>query len=606
MGRILLIFRLVARDLRRRRAQAVLLLVAIAAAAATLTLGLVLYGVTSQPYQQTRAATAGPDVVASFLNLPPLPASGSLPVGLADMRALIRAPGVTGHSGPYPVAWATLRIRGLVAGAMAEGRDPVRASIDQPKLTQGSWVGGDGVVVERSFAEALGIGVGDRITLDGRPFRVVGVAVTAANAPFPNADFAIYGSPFPSSGFGLIWLARDAARSLATPALPLSYVLNLKLADPAGATAFEGAHGAGDAAALGLSSWQAIRQEDNNLVRSEQRVLLMGSWLLGLLAIASVAVLVGGRMAEQTRRVGLLKAVGSTPKLVAAILLAENLLLALVAAAAGLAVGWLTAPLLTRPSEGLVGAAGPPSLTISTVGWVTAVALAVALLATFVPAIRAARTSTVSALADAARLPRRRAVLIAISARLPVPLLLGLRLAARRPRRMVLSAASIAVTVSGVVAVLAVRARQAQQDNLGLSALDNPRNDRVDQVLLVITVMLIALAAVNVIVITWATVLDARHSSALTRALGATPEQVSASLSAAQVLPALAGALLGIPAGLGLIAALRHGSATFSPPVWQLLAVGPATLVVVAGLTRIPARAAARRPVAGILQSETT
>ena len=41
-----------------------LLLLAITAATTTLTLGLALHGVTSQPYQQTRAATAGPDVVA--------------------------------------------------------------------------------------------------------------------------------------------------------------------------------------------------------------------------------------------------------------------------------------------------------------------------------------------------------------------------------------------------------------------------------------------------------------------------------------------------------------------------------------------------------------
>ena len=68
-------------------------------------------------------------------------------------------------------------------------------------------------------------------------------------------------------------------------------------------------------------------------------------------------------MAEQTRRVGLLKAVGGTPGLVAAVLLAENLLLALVAAAAGLAAGWLAAPLLTSPGAGLVGAPGAPSLT---------------------------------------------------------------------------------------------------------------------------------------------------------------------------------------------------------------------------------------------------
>ena len=64
MGKILLACRLVARDLRHRPGQAVLLLLAITAATATLTLALVLHGVTSQPYEQTRAATSGPDVVA--------------------------------------------------------------------------------------------------------------------------------------------------------------------------------------------------------------------------------------------------------------------------------------------------------------------------------------------------------------------------------------------------------------------------------------------------------------------------------------------------------------------------------------------------------------
>ena len=151
--------------------------------------------------------------------------------------------------------------------------------------------------------------------------------------------------------------------------------------------------------------------------------------------MASVAVLVGGRMADQTRRVGLLKAVGGTPRLVAVVLLAEYLVLALLAAAAGLAVGRLAAPLLTDPGAGLLGRAGAPSLTLATAAQVTAVALGVAVIATLVPAVRAARTSTVHALADAARPPRRTPWLIAISARLPVPLLLGLRVAARRPRR---------------------------------------------------------------------------------------------------------------------------------------------------------------------------
>ena len=43
-----------------------------------------------------------------------------------------------------------------------------------------------GVVLERTFADALGVGVGDRVTLNGRPFTVAGIAVTAANPPYPN------------------------------------------------------------------------------------------------------------------------------------------------------------------------------------------------------------------------------------------------------------------------------------------------------------------------------------------------------------------------------------------------------------------------------------
>ena len=65
--------------------------------------------------------------------------------------------------------------------------------------------------------------------------------------------------------------------------------------------------------------------------------------------MASVAVLAGGRMAATERRVGLLKAVGGTPMLVAAVLLAEYLVVALGAAVAGLLAGWLVAPLLASP-----------------------------------------------------------------------------------------------------------------------------------------------------------------------------------------------------------------------------------------------------------------
>jgi putative ABC transport system permease protein len=242
----------------------------------------------------------------------------------------------------------------------------------------------------------------------------------------------------------------------------------------------------------------------------------------------------------------------------------------------------------------------------STVLLVTAAAIAVAAASTLVPAMRAARISTVAALAGAARVPQRRAWLIKLSARLPVPLLLGLRLMARRPRRALLSAASFAITATTIVAVLIFHSTVSQTSRLSgpFSGPPNPGNGRISEVLLVVTVVMVILAASNAIFTTWATVLDARRFSAIARSLGATPQQTVAGLSAAQLLPALAGALLGIPAGTALYGAVQSGGPQGSPPAWWLLTMVLGMLLAVAGLTAIPARIGARRPVAEILQAE--
>jgi putative ABC transport system permease protein len=459
-----------------------------------------------------------------------------------------------------------VRANGLVAGAEAEGRDVAPARVDQPALTAGSWVRPGGVVLERTFAAGLGVGAGDRITLNGRPFSVAGIAVTAANPPYPNLCYYAgggcpAGSDGPSSAAnpGLLWLTKPDALSLATPTNPvISYVLDLRLRDPAAAQAFADRYGFGDAATE-VVPWTGIADADALLVQDEQDVLSPGAWLAALLAIASVAVL----------------------------------------------AGWLAAPLLTSPGAALVGAPGAPSLTVPIAGLVLAVALAVALAATLIPAIRAARGSTVSALADAPRPPRRRPRLLAMSRGLPVPLLLGLRLVARRPRRALLGAANVAITMAGVVAVLTFHATAGQKINGGGSGLSDPVYNRDEQVLLVLTIILLTLAALNAVVTAWTTMLDTRHPAALARALGATPRNVAAGLTAAQLLPAVPGTLFGIPLGIGLFAAADHGGLITVPPAWWLAAAVLATLAAVAGLAAVPARVGARRPAAEILQAET-
>jgi putative ABC transport system permease protein len=618
MGRTLLLVRLVFRNLQRRRAETALVLLAIMAATTTLTLGLVLRGVTNDPYATTRTATSGPDVIAAAV-------PGMQPADLAGLKALTSKPGVTAHSGPFPIAAATLGAGKRTAPVQAEGREPGTATVDQPKVTDGTWITRGGVVVEAALAGVLHVHAGDSITLGGHSFHVAGVAVTAAIA---NGVAEHYSNHVARPGSteanvqvdtepGLVWLTRSDLALVQPDPKHLAYLLNLKMANPAQAQVFAdkytvdpsqiaagpGGPSPDQPGLLELQPWQDIRDNAANLVRNEQRALTTGSSLLAILAVASVAVLVGGRMADQTRRVGLLKAVGSTPALVASVLLAEFMIVALIAAAAGLLAGRLAAPLLTDPGAGVLGGAPAASLTVPIAAVVVAVALLVAVAATLVPAVRAACTSTVQALAGSARTPGRIRWLIALSARLPVSLLLGLRIAARRPRRAVLAVVSTMITVSGIVTVLAAHAQLNDQRRPTSSAFDQLRDSRLNDVMLVITLMLVALAAVNAVFITWATVLESRHASALARALGVTPRQVSLGLCATQCTLALSGAALGIPVGIWLFKTISEDFAPL-PSLWSLLAVLPMTAFVVAVLTTIPARVGARRPVAEILQAE--
>src|ERR1700728_3064054 len=243
MGTALLVFRLAARDVRRHAAQAVLLVVAIAAATATLTMAIALNGVTSRsPYLTTRAATKGPDVVAYLTSA-------------AKASNLSRASGVANHSGPFPVASATIHFDGRQADVFAEGRSEAPSAVDQPLLTAGSWV------------RPGGVSVGDRVSLNGRSFAVAGIAVTAAQSPYPNLCNGTLVGPTPTASkfsnacptwfkipflslpdgqllassdeVGQIWMTEPDATGLTSTANPLTtYAVNLKFANPNDAQAF--------------------------------------------------------------------------------------------------------------------------------------------------------------------------------------------------------------------------------------------------------------------------------------------------------------------------------------------------------------------------------
>ena len=326
-----------------------------------------------------------------------------------------------------------------------------------------------------------------------------------------------------------------------------------------------------------------------------------------MLAIASIAVVVGGRMAEQTRRVGLLKAVGGTPALVAGVSWPRTCC----SRSRPRSSGWLPATCSHRyspaPARASSGSPASPQLTAASAVIVIGVAAAVAAAATVAPAIHGARTSTIRALNDPVHPPRRRPWLFAISAALPVPLLLGLRLVARRTRRTVLTSAGLMIAVTMVVAALTVQHDLKVTDQrpapVGLF-VSSAIGTRANHVLILLAVVLVILAAISATFTAWATVIDAQASTALARALGATPRQIAAGLTTAQLLPGLVAACVGIPAGLLLYELAGGHLAEARPPLLWLLAVIPGTLVAVAAVTAVPARVGARRSVAEVLRAE--
>jgi putative ABC transport system permease protein len=315
------------------------------------------------------------------------------------------------------------------------------SEIATPLRRDGRWPrpGAEGeVVLDRAFALEEGVEVGDRIAIatpgGPRPFTVVGRAIDLVDCFYPNC------------GGVTAWVDPAGYDALAVDSTDMVF---LRLHDPYADDRFIAKL---NNYPVGTQGW--IDTRDDTVTVYEVFGAFLGAF--GVFVMIAAAVVVGGSMATRAvarrRDIGLLKAVGATPRQVAASIVLSHA----IAAAGGVLIGWMLGSFLAPLTEvGLGETLGASGAVFSLRSLVTALVVVelIVVVTTVVPAWRAGRSSTTAALSSVTARPARGRILGRATARLgmgPVGLA-GVRDAFGRPARSALTALALALAIVAVL-----------------------------------------------------------------------------------------------------------------------------------------------------------
>ncbi|QTE01470.1 ABC transporter permease [Streptomyces cyanogenus] len=311
-------------------------------------------------------------------------------VSAAQLAATGKPAGVTASSGPYPstvfrpVDQAGFRLPTLTL----VGRSGPDGDVDRVELKSGRWAQKPGEIVLAASFEGPTIGIGATLkasdTMNAPTLSIVGFAVSASRTadswatPAQVDTLASEGSPLTSQMLYRFDSASTKEQILAD---------RKKLAAAVGSKAL-----------LGTQSWlDTKRAADQGAAATVPFVTALG--MLGIvMSVIIVCSVISGAVGTSLRRIGILKAIGFTPREVVRAYVAQ----ALVPAGAGIALGVVLGNLLAVPllsdTEAVHG-----GVSLSVAWWVDVVVPAAALvivgLAALIPALRAGRLRTVEAIA---------------------------------------------------------------------------------------------------------------------------------------------------------------------------------------------------------------
>ena len=584
-----IVLRLAFAGIRHRLLASALTILLSAAVAATVVVALEVGATGREPWQRTFEAAHGADVLADVRTE-------------ADARAIAAQPGVAEAAEPIPSGLVQMRTAGGPGddvAAILSGVDTL-PSVNVPVVTDGEPPGGRGVVLERSFAQALGLRPGVTVALSNQggstELEVVGTAILPSQPRYPR------------SNPGLAWADRAVLEQLVPDRTAWAWTQAIRLDEPNRADAFVAA--VSPTFAPGQASFSTGQEQEELALLDSQPISLLAtaySLMLLVVVLAVAAILVGARVRQQGREIGLLKAVGLTPRQVGRVFATESAALGLIGVLLGFGIGALVSPLIARTvSSTLLG-----TPTAAPNPWHALVAacpvLLVLVAGTWISTRRRTRLGVINAIQSASASPASRTLVVRLIGLLGAtpPIDLGLRsIAAVRGRAAMLLAA---LTVTGAAVVFALSMQASLDARPAGVPSDVP--DSLPILVYTLDAVLLVIASMSLIAVALLSVRERMQEFGILKTLGFTPGQVNISITSSHALLALAAGVLAIPIGIGLYVAafaVAGGSSAdrvIAPPSWlALVALG---LVVMAAVTvSLPARVATRIGVAEALRYE--
>ncbi|WP_309235784.1 FtsX-like permease family protein [Streptomyces sp. TRM64462] len=308
----------------------------------------------------------------------------------AELAKTGKLPGVAASAGPYPSTAVRLLDRSgfQLPTLTLVGRSGPDGAVDRVDLKSGRWAQKPSEIVLDASYEGPAIGLGTTVKMsdakDTPPLLIVGFAVSASET----AD---------------AWALPSQVDALASKSNPVASQMLYRF-DSAStkqqiiADRKKLAASVGPGALLGTQSWlDTKRAADQGAAATVPFVTAFGA--LGIvMSVIIVSSVISGAVGTSLRRIGILKAIGFTPREVVRAYVAQALIPAVVGIALGVVLGNVLAVPLLSDTESLYG-----GVSLSVAWWVDvsvpAAALVVVGLAALIPALRAGRLRTVEAIA---------------------------------------------------------------------------------------------------------------------------------------------------------------------------------------------------------------